>query len=121
MAIRFRSLIRHVLRLGLYGSVGVVLTLLVVFVLYLNNRPDLSVWHLAELDEEFTTTSPVKSFEDYLALEDRLFAQLDERLLARHDLGRYRRRCQPSRQRFLTSTSACVAQKLEQGTCSEQV
>ena len=46
MAIRIRGLIRHVLRLGIYGSVGAVSALLVIFVLYLNNRPDLSVWHL---------------------------------------------------------------------------
>ena len=80
---RLHRLVRHVLGIGLYGSVGVVLTLLVVFVLYLNNRPDLSIWHLAELDEEFTADSGVSSFEEYLALEDRLFKQLDELVYAK--------------------------------------
>ena len=48
--------------------------------MHLEGRPDLHVWHLAELDEEFTASSPVESFEEYLALEDRLFRQLDERV-----------------------------------------
>ena len=51
---------------------------MVVFVLYLNNRPDLSVWHTADLDEEFTTDSEISSFQEYLALEDRLFKQLND-------------------------------------------
>jgi len=78
MAIRFRGMVRHVLMIGLYGSAGAVLALVVIFVLFMNNRPDLSIWHLAELDEEFTADSGVSSFKDYLALEDRLFKQLDE-------------------------------------------
>jgi len=62
----------------LTGVFSVVLTLIVVGVVYLENRPDLSVWHLADLDEEFTAGSDVSSFAEYLALEDRLFRQLDE-------------------------------------------
>jgi alpha-beta hydrolase superfamily lysophospholipase len=63
------------------------LTLLFVFVSVLNNRPDLEVWHLADLDEEYTEKSPVAGFEDYLALEDRLFAQLDNLVYARTGSG----------------------------------
>jgi alpha-beta hydrolase superfamily lysophospholipase len=59
------------------GLIGVFITALVVFVYVLDSRPDLSVWHLADLDEEFTTRSDVSDFNDYLALEDRLFEQLD--------------------------------------------
>ena len=83
MAIRFRGMVRHVLMIGLYGSAGAVLALVVIFVLFMNNRPDLSIWHLAELDEEFTADSGVSSFKDYLALEDRLFKQLDELVYAK--------------------------------------
>jgi len=68
---------KHALLFVVYGFVGVVLTLVVVLVLHLQNRPDLEVWHLADLDEEFTTDSGLHSFEEYLALEDRLFRQLD--------------------------------------------
>ena len=52
-------------------------------ILYLNSQPDLKVWHTARLDAEFTAASPVKSFADYLALENRLFAQLDEKVYDR--------------------------------------
>jgi len=65
-----------------HGLVGAVLVIVVGFVVYLERRPDLAVWHTAELDEEFTAGSPVDSFEDYLRLEERLFAQLDERVYA---------------------------------------
>jgi alpha-beta hydrolase superfamily lysophospholipase len=75
-AIRFAF--KHGLRVVFYGAVGVVLTLLFVFVRYLDNRPDLELWHLAELDEEYTADSPVANFSEYLELEGRLFQQLDE-------------------------------------------
>ena len=58
------------------GAIGAVVVLLVVGVLYLDRRPDLKIWHEPVLSEEFTTDSPVASFTDYLALEERLFAQL---------------------------------------------
>jgi alpha-beta hydrolase superfamily lysophospholipase len=49
----------------------------------MNSRADLSIWHLAELDEEFTVDSQVSSFGEYLALEDRLFKQLDDEVYAK--------------------------------------
>ena len=66
-----------------YTVAGASVTLLVVGVFYLQSLPDLSVWHLADLDEEFTETSAVNSFADYQALEERLFAQLHERVYAK--------------------------------------
>lgn len=83
MAIPFRKLIRHIVLFGLYGVLGAAVTLIVIFVLYLNSRPNLSVWHLADLDEEFTAESGVTTFEEYLALEDRLFKQLNEEVYAK--------------------------------------
>lgn len=71
--------------------------LLVIFVLHLENRADLHVWHLAELDEEFTASSRVATFGEYLALEDRLFRQLEERVYERiepadrYSVNRYHR------------------------------
>ena len=67
----------------LYGLAGAFLVLLVGFVLLVNAKPDLSVWQTADLDEEFTARSDVDSFGAYLALERRLFDQLDERVYAR--------------------------------------
>ncbi len=69
---------RYTLRALFYSALGAAVVLVTVFVVYLNSREDLSVWHLAGLDEEFTHKSKVTSFADYMALEERLFRQLDE-------------------------------------------
>jgi alpha-beta hydrolase superfamily lysophospholipase len=75
--------LQHVLRALGYGSLGAILILVVGFVLYLDNRPDLDRWHEASLDAEFEADSEIRDFEAYLALEDRLFAQLEEQVYAR--------------------------------------
>lgn len=64
---------------------GAVVALLSVGVYALNQKPDLKIWHTAHLDEEFTAKSGVSSFSEYLELEDRLFAQLGEKVLDRID------------------------------------
>jgi alpha-beta hydrolase superfamily lysophospholipase len=60
--------------------------------------PRLEPWHTAALNEEFTVEraqGEVRSFADYLALEQRLFRQLDEQVYAKtpngpaHALERY--------------------------------
>ena len=90
-------LLRHAVRSVIYAGSGAFVVLLVLAVLYLDNQPDLEVWHQAELDAEFTADSPVRTFEDYLRLEDRLFRQLDEHVYARIgaedrlDINRYNR------------------------------
>ena len=83
MTNRFQKLFHHALLFAFHAAVGVFLTLLVVFVLLMNDKTDLSVWHFAELDEEFTVNSDISSFNDYLALEARLFKQLDEEVYAK--------------------------------------
>ncbi len=59
--------------------------LLVVGVKLMNDKPDLQVWHTVDLDEEFTEESEVATFEEYLALEDRLFQQVDELVYSAND------------------------------------
>lgn len=78
MKFKLPFLVRHALRIVLYGAVGSALTLVVVFVMMMDARPELSLWHEVDLDEEFTVDSDVSTFAEYLALEDRLFKQLDE-------------------------------------------
>lgn len=75
---RLLRLLRYTLKVLSYSTAGALLVLVIVFVVYLNGRTDLDVWHLAKLDEEFTRYSGVETFTDYLALEERLFRQLDE-------------------------------------------
>lgn len=62
---------------------GSLVVLVVVFIVYMEKRPDLEVWHTADLDEEFTASGGVENFADYVALEDRLFRQLDEAVYAK--------------------------------------
>ena len=70
------------LRLLGYGLLGSVIVAITVYIQIIDNRFDLSVWHHVDLDEEFTLESKVTSFSQYLELEDRLFAQLDELVYA---------------------------------------
>ena len=55
---------------------GAIVALAGAAIFYVNSKPDLSVWHVTRLDEEFTAGSDVDDFAGYLALEDRLFAEL---------------------------------------------
>ena len=78
MTFRLRGLAKRILMAAIYSTLGATFVLLVVFVLHLNSRADLDIWHTADLDEEFTDDSGVESLEEYLDLEQRLFEQLDE-------------------------------------------
>jgi alpha-beta hydrolase superfamily lysophospholipase len=73
-----RSATIRIVRALSYGVLGAFLALLTLFVLDLEKRPDLNVWHKADLDAEFTSESNLKNFQAYLALEDKLFKQLDK-------------------------------------------
>jgi alpha-beta hydrolase superfamily lysophospholipase len=87
----------QVLRALGYGLLGSFISALVVYIIFIERQTDLSIWHHAELDEEFTASSDVSSFDQYLALEDRLFKQLDELVYAevprgsRHVVNRFSR------------------------------
>jgi alpha-beta hydrolase superfamily lysophospholipase len=49
----------------------------------------LEPWHTEKLSEEFTAakTDEVQTFDDYLKLEDRLFAELEEEIIAQVETG----------------------------------
>ena len=97
MLIRVGRAARRVLRALTYSAAGATVVLLVVFVYYLNSQADLSLWHTVTLDEEFTADSGVQTFTEYLALEERLFKQLDTQVYAkipdsqRRKINRYSR------------------------------
>ncbi|MFZ0105601.1 MAG: alpha/beta hydrolase [Thiobacillus sp.] len=67
------------------------LAALLVFVQGCSSRPALKLWHTETLSEEFTAamveTGKVRNFDDYLALEERLFKQLDELIYAKTERG----------------------------------
>ena len=52
--------------------------ILPLFVQYMNGRAELDVWHLGRPGPGMHWNSDFSSFSEYLALEDRLFDQLDE-------------------------------------------
>ena len=70
-----------------YGLLGVIVSLVAIVAYVLNKRPDLNVWHEANLDEEFNRRSDVKDFDGYLKLEERLFAQLEEKVYSKTSPG----------------------------------
>ncbi len=59
---------------------GALTAVLVGFILLLQSKPALNVWHTVYLDQEYTADGGVKTFEGYLGLEERLFAQLQQRV-----------------------------------------
>lgn len=83
MGARLARLARHLLTAAAYAVGGALLVLIAVFALYLGDRPGLEVWHTADLDEEYTEASEVATFSDYVALEQRLFTQLDAQVYAK--------------------------------------
>lgn len=61
-----------------YVLVGTFIGGLAIYIYLMNLRPELSLWHTVHLDEEYTIEkhTEVNSFSAYLALEERLFQQL---------------------------------------------
>lgn len=84
---RVRYAAMNVVKLLLAACCGAVVAAVIAVVLTLNNRPDLSIWHTVELDEEFSTDAEVQDFAAYLALEDRLFRQLDSQVVTKVPTG----------------------------------
>lgn len=83
MTAGWRRLPHNVLKAVLFSGTGALVVLLTTAVLYLDSRADLSIWHRADLDEEFSAESDITDFDQYLALEERLFRQLDQQVYAR--------------------------------------
>ena len=67
-----------------------IFSLLVMYVAARSTAPALQPWHTEILTEEFTEDMvghQVNNFDDYLALEERLFKQLDEQIYANSAIG----------------------------------
>ncbi|AKF25959.1 hypothetical protein YH65_04535 [Sulfurovum lithotrophicum] len=52
----------------------------ILLTLYIQSLPSLSTWHTVKLKSEFTRKSKVNDFESYLALEKKLFRELDAKV-----------------------------------------
>ena len=76
----------------LLSLTGMMLTvsLLVMYITACSTAPALQPWHTEILTEEFTEDMvghQVNNFDDYMALEERLFRQLDEQIYANSATG----------------------------------
>ena len=62
---------------------------LLAIVIFANGGPPLEPWHTVRLSNEFTAKDidDVKTFEDYLALEDRLFQEVRDEVYAKVPTG----------------------------------
>jgi len=87
MAPPIRSALRHVARAGGWMLLGGLAVAALVLTYVVRNQSGLSLWHHVHLDEEFTTRSDVEDFAGYLALEERLFAQLEEQVYSQVPVG----------------------------------
>ncbi len=81
---------RRLIRMVLSSLFGALVVIIILGVVELNSRPDLSVWHKAELDEEFRADSGLETFAEYLELEERLFEQLDRQVYQKIDKNKQR-------------------------------
>lgn len=85
MNYRVRNIIRHVLFALTYGVFIAALIGLGAYIYLLETRPDLKVWHTAELDQEFTADQleDMPNLAAYLELEDRLMQQVKKKIYDR--------------------------------------
>ena len=85
--------IAHILkRLTVYLAVsvlGFVVGGFAIYVYVVRSGPPLQLWHTEKLSAEYSAkkADEIRSFDDYRQLEDKLFAQLDERIYARTESG----------------------------------
>lgn len=83
-----------------YAIAGFVVGVALIYANQMRNRPDLEVWHLAELDEELHAESieQLENLDDYRKQEVKLFSQLDSLVYsdnlhsAKIHLNRYQRK-----------------------------
>jgi esterase/lipase len=62
---------------------GAILLITLAATLYIRSLPALDIWHTTILKNEFTSNSNVKDFKSYLALEEKLFEELDQEIIAK--------------------------------------
>jgi alpha-beta hydrolase superfamily lysophospholipase len=87
-----RILIKHAMLFVGYGALGVVITLVAVYVVAQQRRPDLQAWHQPALDAEFSVDrdTGINDLDDYMDLESRLFEQLSEQIYTQTPLEQRR-------------------------------
>jgi len=84
--VRFAKRLLGALGLVLFGAVAAII---IAYVLWARGQPPLQLWHQVHLDEDFTAAraGEVTSLDDYLALEARVFEELDAKVYAQTPTG----------------------------------
>jgi len=82
MKINITDVLKKILAISAYTVFGAVLGIIILYVYLMQNRPDLHPWHTLSLEEEFTikSTAKIKTFPEYLAQEEKLFDELQEKI-----------------------------------------
>lgn len=97
MKLNITNALKKTLSITTYTFFGTVLGAIILYIYLMQSRPDLYPWHTISLQEEYTNKkSPkVKSFSEYLAQEEKLFDELQEKIYSNwmdkrdHQLIRY--------------------------------
>lgn len=102
----FQHLIIKLIQLMFFLCLGGLIAATIFCHYLLELKPTLAIWHTVPLTEEFSDQKSVHTFEQYLALEQRLFKELDTKIIAQfsHDndltLNRYNTKSLSSPNRF---------------------
>ena len=82
-----RSFVRLVIGIGSSVLLGLVVIALGFYAWFLSSGPSLELWHRVQLDSDFTAgrAAEITSIAKYRQLEERLFDELNTRILARVD------------------------------------
>ncbi|NKF52631.1 alpha/beta fold hydrolase [Shewanella sp. WXL01] len=75
---------KHILFALCYALIGIIVAGLFGLVWVLNNRADLDLWHKTELTHQYRGQKGIETLDDYLALEDKLFAEVDTKIYQRY-------------------------------------
>ena len=83
---KISKLIKTILRAIAYTLLGSVLGAVIFYIQLMENRPDLLPWHTIQLQQEYTIerAAEITTFSDYLAMEDRLFDELQRKIYQDH-------------------------------------
>ncbi|MFC5049313.1 alpha/beta fold hydrolase [Rubritalea spongiae] len=70
-----------------YGLLVTFVSIVSIVVYVLEQRADLDIWHEVDLDTEYRESMDLQDFSEYLALEDRLFEQLEKEVYEKTPAG----------------------------------
>ncbi|MFE8033434.1 alpha/beta hydrolase [Thiohalocapsa marina] len=87
-----RRTLRILKRLGAWGGIallGFLIGVIVLYVLWVRSGPQTQLWHDVELEQEFSAdrADTINDLGQYLALEERVFRELDEKVYAHTPTG----------------------------------